>query len=99
MRVSGQHHALAALYPRGMDPGTHCTEGWVGPRAGLDTARLSCIYIYSASILFVHEEAGTWARLHHLQSGESRTVSKQNASSVHKYERRVDYAVIDVFVL
>jgi hypothetical protein len=38
MRVSGQRHAPAALYPRGKDPsGTHCTGGWVGPRAGLDT--------------------------------------------------------------
>jgi hypothetical protein len=36
MGVSGQHHTLAALYPRGKDPGTHCTGGWVGPRAGLD---------------------------------------------------------------
>ena len=26
--VSGQQHALAALYPRER-PGTHCTEGWV----------------------------------------------------------------------
>jgi hypothetical protein len=34
MGVSGQRHA--ALYPRGKDPGTHCTGGWVGPRAGLD---------------------------------------------------------------
>jgi hypothetical protein len=32
MGVSGQHHAPAALYPR-----THCTGGWVGPRASLDT--------------------------------------------------------------
>jgi len=31
----GQHHAPAALYPRER-PGTHCTGGWVGPRAGLD---------------------------------------------------------------
>jgi hypothetical protein len=23
--------------PRGKNPGTHCTGGWVGPRAGLDT--------------------------------------------------------------
>jgi hypothetical protein len=38
MEVSGgQHHAPAALYPRGNDPGTHCTGGWVGPRAGLNT--------------------------------------------------------------
>jgi hypothetical protein len=36
MGVSGQHHAPAALYPRGKDPGTHCTGGWVGPKAGLD---------------------------------------------------------------
>jgi hypothetical protein len=34
--VSGQHHALAALYPRGKNPGTHCTGGWLGPRACLD---------------------------------------------------------------
>ena len=31
----GQRHALAALYPRER-PGTHCTGGWVGLRAGLD---------------------------------------------------------------
>jgi len=33
--VRGQRHAPAALYPR-KRPGTHCTGGWVGPRAGLD---------------------------------------------------------------
>jgi hypothetical protein len=37
MGVSGQRDAPAALYPRGKDPGTHCTGDWVGPRAGLDT--------------------------------------------------------------
>jgi hypothetical protein len=37
MWVSGQRHAPAALYRRGKTPGTHCTGGWVGPRAGLDT--------------------------------------------------------------
>jgi hypothetical protein len=35
MGVGGQHHAPAAL-PTGKRPGTHCTGGWVGPRAGLD---------------------------------------------------------------
>jgi hypothetical protein len=35
--VSGQRHVPAALFPRERTPGTHCTEGWVGPRAGLDT--------------------------------------------------------------
>ena len=33
--VRGQRHAPAALYHR-EKPGTYCTEGWVGPRAGLD---------------------------------------------------------------
>jgi hypothetical protein len=36
MGVSGQRHAPAALYPREKTPGTHCTGGWVGRRAGLD---------------------------------------------------------------
>jgi hypothetical protein len=36
MGVSGQHHAPAALYPQGKNPGTHWIGGWVGPRAGLD---------------------------------------------------------------
>jgi hypothetical protein len=35
--VSGQRHTPAAIYPREMTPETHCTGGWVGPRAGLDT--------------------------------------------------------------
>ena len=34
-RGEGQRHAPAALYSRER-PGTHCTGGWVGPRAGLD---------------------------------------------------------------
>ena len=33
--VRGQRHAPAALDPWER-PGTHCTGGWVGPRAGLD---------------------------------------------------------------
>ena len=33
--VRGQRQAPAALYPLER-PGTHCTGGWVGPRAGLD---------------------------------------------------------------
>jgi hypothetical protein len=37
MGVSGQRHAPAALLPaKKRTPDTHCTEGWVGPRAGLD---------------------------------------------------------------
>jgi hypothetical protein len=36
MGVSGQHHAPAALYPRGRTSGTHWTGAWVGPRTGLD---------------------------------------------------------------
>jgi hypothetical protein len=37
MGVSGQRHAPAALQPRGKDHGTHCTGGWVDPRARLHT--------------------------------------------------------------
>jgi hypothetical protein len=33
--MRGQRHAPVALYPRER-PGTHCTRGWVGPRAGLE---------------------------------------------------------------
>ena len=33
--VSGQRHVPVALSP-GERPGTHCTGGWVGHRAGLD---------------------------------------------------------------
>ena len=35
MGVGGQRHAPAAL-PPGKRPGTHCTGGWVGRRAGLE---------------------------------------------------------------
>ena len=38
--MSGQQHAPAALYPQER-PGTHCTGGWVGPRAGLDGRKIS----------------------------------------------------------
>jgi hypothetical protein len=38
--VRGQHQAPAALYSRER-PGTQCTGGWVGPRAGLDRRRKS----------------------------------------------------------
>jgi hypothetical protein len=31
--VRGQQHAPVALYPQER-PGTHCTGGWLGPRAG-----------------------------------------------------------------
>jgi len=37
--VSGQQHAPAALYLRER-PGTHCTGGWVSPRAGLDGQKI-----------------------------------------------------------
>jgi hypothetical protein len=34
-RVRGQRHATVVIYPRDR-AGTHCTGGWVGPRASLD---------------------------------------------------------------
>ena len=38
--VSDQQHAPAALHPQERH-GTHCTGGWVGPRAGLDGRKIS----------------------------------------------------------
>ena len=35
MRVGSQCHSLTVL-PPGNRPDTHCTEGWEGPRAGVD---------------------------------------------------------------
>jgi hypothetical protein len=35
MGVGGQHHASAG-FPPGKRPVSHCTGGWVGPRADLD---------------------------------------------------------------
>ena len=37
--VSDQQHAPAALYPWER-PSTHCTGGWVGPRAGVDGRKI-----------------------------------------------------------
>jgi hypothetical protein len=34
--VSGQLHASAAFPPEKEPPGTHCSERWLGPRAGMD---------------------------------------------------------------
>jgi len=40
MGMNGQRHAPAAL-PPAKRPGTDCTGGWVGFRAGLDVCRKS----------------------------------------------------------
>jgi hypothetical protein len=37
VKVSGQRHAPAALYPGERTPCSRCTGGWVGLRANLDT--------------------------------------------------------------
>jgi hypothetical protein len=37
MGLSGKRYAPTAFKPGEKTPGTHCTGGWVGPRAGLDT--------------------------------------------------------------
>jgi hypothetical protein len=34
MQMSSQLHASAALTPGEIEAGTHCTENWVGPKAG-----------------------------------------------------------------
>jgi hypothetical protein len=38
LEVSGQQHVPTALYPQER-PGTHCTGGWVGSRASLDSGK------------------------------------------------------------
>ena len=38
--MSGQQYAPTVLNPWER-PGTHCTGGWVGPRAGLDGRKIS----------------------------------------------------------
>ena len=45
-RGGEQLHAPGALYLR-EGPGTHCTGGCVGPRAGLDRCRKSRLHRYS----------------------------------------------------
>jgi hypothetical protein len=42
MGVGDQCHDPAAL-PLGQRPSTHCTGGWVGPRASLDRCEKSCL--------------------------------------------------------
>ena len=51
--MGGQCHAPAALHPR-KRPGTHCTVGWMGPRANLaDAENLSTTGIRSPDRLTV----------------------------------------------
>jgi len=40
MEVGGQRHTATAL-PSGKRAVTHCTGGWVGPRAGMDLCEKS----------------------------------------------------------
>ena len=51
MSVGGQRHAPAAL-PPGKKPGTHCTAGCVGPRAGPNGCGKSRPQKYSIPGLF-----------------------------------------------
>jgi hypothetical protein len=44
--VSGQRHVPTTLYLRER-PGKHCTGGWVGPRAGLDSYGKSRLHLDS----------------------------------------------------
>jgi hypothetical protein len=42
------------FYPRER-PGTHCTGGWVGPRAGLDVCKKLFIITFIYLLLFIPE--------------------------------------------
>jgi hypothetical protein len=48
MGVSGQRQPLPRFSPGERTPGTHCTGGWVGPRAGLNTEAVGKILFASA---------------------------------------------------
>jgi hypothetical protein len=41
--MSDQRHTPATFSPGERTPSTHCTRGWVGPRAGLDTEAIGKI--------------------------------------------------------
>ena len=55
--MGGQHQAPAALRT-GKRPGTHCTGGWVGPRAGIlcniRNNRMYGCYVF-VTVLFVYQ--------------------------------------------
>jgi hypothetical protein len=58
MSVGGQLHVPAALLP-GKRPGTYCTGGCVGPRAGLDVCEKSrphrdCFFVCPGFFSLIH---------------------------------------------
>jgi hypothetical protein len=66
--VIGQRHAPAALCSGERTPGTHCTGGWVGLRAGLDTearGKIICLCrgsnLYCPVVLYVVRQYTDWA--------------------------------------
>jgi hypothetical protein len=68
MGVSGQRHAWPRFTPGERTPGTHCTGGWVGPRAGLDTEAtgrilFASVYWYIGKCRYEiqeHKEVPVW---------------------------------------
>ena len=51
--MRGQRHSPTAIYSRER-PGRHCTEGWVGPRSGLDSCGKSRPHRDSIPDLYIH---------------------------------------------
>jgi hypothetical protein len=53
MDVSGKRHATAAL-PKGKDPDTQSTDGWVGPRVGMDVLERVKSLLHSGIWTWIH---------------------------------------------
>jgi hypothetical protein len=99
MAVSGQRQAPATVYPRGKDPGTHCTGSWVGPGAGLDTEargkilsplpgiepRSSCRAVRSQTLCTVYTPTETL----YLSIAQGRAIAQAVSRRLFKPEARV----------
>jgi hypothetical protein len=62
------------LYPREI-PGTHCTGGWVGPRAGLDVCEKS--RPHQRNLVPTEKEAAWGERLYGCSLNEENLLPKQ----------------------
>jgi hypothetical protein len=96
MEVSCQRHSPAALNPREWTPGTHCTGGWVGPRAGLDTedrGKIFCPVVQSVVRQYTTGSQNV-GRAPRGPFGEARVVLMRNILIWTKYGRKIKYILV-----
>jgi hypothetical protein len=84
--MRGQCHAPATFYPRER-PCTHCTGGWVGPRAGLDRCGKSHLPpdFHTWTIQHVairYTDYATWPTLHYVAYPNFPNVFPTNTSPI-----------------